>query len=187
MNPSVRFAVSVLVGVTVGIVSARYMTTEQSPFFTDQYGNWKNWPVAGNPSNNPYTQAKFIANGQLPEHFSEVLTFFRDQDDTGDKLVEDCSYLLSIERPSARRWSISLTGNASGEPQLLTQDDVISIGRTVRVRVSTSPQQGNWLRMSDSDNPRVVFRLYDGDTITAQGPNGSGTLGLPSLSRVSCS
>lgn len=189
MNPSVRFAVSVLVGVTVGIVSARYMTTEQSPFFTDQYGNWLNWPVAGNPASNPYTQARFIANGQLPEHFSEVLTFYRDQDDSGDKLVEDCTYLMSIERPTARRWSISLSGNASGARQLLTQDDAISIDRKVNVALSASPQPGNWLQMSNTVNPRVVFRLYDGDTITAQGPSGrgSGTLGLPSLKRVSCS
>jgi hypothetical protein len=187
MNPSVRFAVSVLVGVTLGVFSARYLTTEQSPFFTDQYGYWKNWPVAGNPASNPYTHAKFIANGQVPEHFSEVLTFYRDQDDGGGKLTEDCTYLLSIERPTARRWSISLTGNADGDPQLLTQDDVISIGRTVRVLLSAAPQQGNWLRISNAAAPRVLFRLYDGDTITAQGPNGGGSLGLPSVKRVSCS
>lgn len=187
MNPSVRFAVSVLVGVTVGIASARYMTTEQSPLFTDQYGNWQNWPVAGNPAYNPYTQAKFTSNGQLPEHFSEVLTFYRDKDDSDDKLVEDCTYVLSVERPTARRWTISLTGNASNTQQLVTQDDAISIDRKVIVRLSASPQPGNWLQMSNADSPRVVFRLYDGDTITAQGPSGAGALGLPSLKRVSCS
>jgi len=186
MNPSVRFAVSVLVGVTVGIVSARYMTTEQSPFFTHKYGNWNNWPVAGNPANNPYTQAKFIANGQLPEHFSEVLTFYRSEDDGGDKLTEDCTYVMSIDRPTARRWSISLTGNAGRTPQVLTQNDVISMGEKVTVLLSASPQPGNWLRISNADDPRVVFRLYDGDTITAQG-TGSGALGLPSLKRVTCS
>lgn len=186
MNPSVRFAVSVLVGVTVGIVSARYMTTEKSPFFTERYGNWNNWPVAGNPANNPYTQAKFIANGQLPEHFSEVLTFYRNQDDEGDQLAEDCTYIMSINRPTARRWSISLTGNAGRTPQVMTQDDVVSMGDKVTVLLSALPQPGNWLRMANTDGPRVVFRLYDGDTITAQGPTG-GTLGLPSLTRVSCS
>ena len=177
---------SVLVGVTVGIVSARYMTTEQSPFFAHKYGNWNNWPVAGNPANNPYTLAKFIANGQLPEHFSEVLTFYRSEDDGGDKLTEDCTYLMSVDRPTARRWSISLTGNSGGAQQVLTQNDVISMGEKVTVTLSTSPQPGNWLRMPSTGDPRVVFRLYDGDTITAQGAGG-GALGLPSLARVSCS
>ena len=186
MNPSVTFAVSVLVGVSVGFVSARYLTTEQSPLFTDQYGNWQNWPVAGNPSYNPYTQAKFISNGQLPEHFSEVLTFYRDKDDSGEKLLEDCTYELSIERPTARRWSISVAGNGNSARQLLTQDDAISIDRKIVVAVSATPQPGNWLQMSTSTSPRVVFRLYDGDTITAQGPGGGGTLGLPRLKRVSC-
>ena len=132
-------------------------------------------------------QARFIANGRLPEHFSEVLTFYRDKDDSGDKLTEDCSYEMSIERPTARRWSISLTGNASNTQQLLTQNDVISVDRKVIVELSASPQPGNWLQMSNTASPRVVFRLYDGDTITAQGPSGGGTLGLPSLKRVSCS
>jgi hypothetical protein len=184
MSPSVRFAISVLVGVIIGLGSARYMSSESSGIFANSYGKWQNWPVPGDTSSNPYTLARFLTETKLPEHFSEVLTFYRRDDDQGDGLSEDCNYLLSMPIPTARRWSVALETLPGQSPQLVTQDDVISVGGVVEVQLSNTPQPGNWLQISDAGSPKVILRLYDGETITAQGRNGQ--LGLPSITRLAC-
>jgi hypothetical protein len=155
--------------------------------FANSLGNWQNWPAAGDTSSNPYTQVRFLSDTKLPEHFSEVLTFYRDQDDEGGRLSEDCHYLLSMPRPTARRWSVSVKTIQGAVTQLVTQDDVISNKNIVEINLSGSVQPGNWLQLNDQISPKVVLRLYDGDTIIAQGSGKDGKLDLPLLKRVACS
>ena len=187
MNSPIRFALSMLVGSTLGLGSAAYMTRENSGVFASQLGYWQSWPVASGSDSNPYLLARYISKGHLPEHFSEVLTFYRTRDDDGNKISEDCTYVLSMKRPSARRWSVSAAAGAGDTRETFLNDTVISSGGNVEINIAATPQPGNWLNISDNGNPAIQFRMYDGDTITAQGQGENQKLDLPSIRLGACS
>ncbi len=187
MSPSIRFALSLLVGVAVGVGSASYLTGGRSSLFAEQLENWQFWPVSGAPNSNPYTIARYHNAGLLPEHFGEVLTFYRSRDDGGSKLSPDCTYMLEMPRPSARRWVVSVPTGDDESPQLLTQDTTFAEKGTIKISLSTTPQSGNWLKWSTTEVPKIVLRMYDGDTIVSQSTEQQEKLSLPSTRLVVCS
>ncbi|MGB7204685.1 MAG: DUF1214 domain-containing protein [Anderseniella sp.] len=187
MNLPIKLALSVLIGSTFGLGSASYMTSDSSGFFASKLGHWYSWPVTSGSDSNPYVLARYISNGHLPEHFSEVLSFYRTHDDDGNRLSEDCTYVLSMKRPSARRWSVSATVGATDAAETFLKDTVISRAGIVEISISATPQPGNWLAISDDDNPVILFRMYDSDSIAANAQGDNQQLELPSITLGDCS
>lgn len=181
---TVRFASSVLIGAAIGVASAHYMALPGNPLIGERHGNWYTWPAGGAPDSTPYSQAYFLLRGHLPEHFTETMSLYRSHDDTGGRLSVDCVYLLTMERPEARRWTLSLTGEEGRASAVLTQDDVISMAGKIEVRLASVPQPGNWLRLSDEGSEQLVLRLYDGDDRLQPS---EADAGLPALAQESCS
>ena len=168
MRPTVRLAVSLLVGVSLGIGSARYMASTANPFVREAHGKWFAWPTAGHPENSPYSLARFLLAEHLPEHFSEVLTLFRNHDDDGGKLSSDCIYRLSMQRPQARRWVLSVVDGDAVQQAVLSENDVVSSQGRIEILAARDPQPGNWLQLDPDTAPTLVLRLYDTDSILAQ-------------------
>ncbi len=168
MHPTVRFAVSLLVGVSLGVASARYMSSTANPFVREAHGRWYAWPTAGHPENSPYSLARFLLAERLPEHFSEVLTVFRNHDDDGGRLSTVCTYRVTMQRPQARRWVLSLVDGDAAQKTMLSENDVVSRQGVIDIIVSPDPQPGNWLRLDPDIAPTLMLRLYDTDSILAQ-------------------
>jgi hypothetical protein len=168
MSPSIRFAISVVAGVLLGIFSARYMSSESNPMFSESHGSWSSWPAAGDPDANPYTLARFLTANHLPEHVSEVRTFYATHDDEGGTLSAACDYLVKMPRPAVRRWSISLYQPGVPGTPMLSQDRAFSINGTVTVRVSSTAKPGNWLDSSEVSDMKLVFRLFNGGAAASQ-------------------
>ena len=175
---------TILLGIIIGVASARYLANPSNLVVSQRYGNWYSWPSAGHPDSSPYSQARYLLAGTVPEHFSEVLTLYRDHDDDGGRLAADCTYIIAMQRPEARRWIISVFAEDGVQGAVLTQDDVISRAGRVELKLSGDPQPGNWLRLAADGSPRVVFRMYDGETILRQA---NGNLELPSVKLEGCS
>lgn len=184
MSPTVRFATTLLLGLVVGVGSARFLAGPSNPFVREAHGNWYTWPSAGHPNSSPYSQARFLLAGTLPEHFSEVVTFFRRHDDSNGSLSSDCTYVVSMQRPGARRWALSVAADGDPQKRSLTQDDVIAHDDLIEVRLSGDPQPGNWLSTEGIDSPYLYFRLYDSETILSQGKD---RLDLPRVKLETCS
>lgn len=184
MSPTVRFATSLLLGVIVGVGSARYLAGPSNPLVRETHGQWFTWPSAGHPDSSPYSQAKYLLAGTLPEHFSEIVTFFRRHDDAGGSLSGDCTYVISMPRPGARRWALSIGASGEAQAEVLTQHDVIARDDRIEIRVSPEPQPGNWLRSNGVDAPYLYLRLYDAETILNQS---SEKLELPTVKLEACS
>lgn len=184
MNSTARFAISLLLGVVVGVGSARYLAGPGNPLIRETHGNWFTWPSAGHPDSSPYSQSKYLLAGVLPEHFSETVTFFRRHDDDGGSLSAECTYLVSMARPAARRWTLSVGEQGDMQTGVLSQNDVIANDERIEIRVSAHPQQGNWLALNGLDAPFLYFRLYDAETILNQG---SDRLELPTVKQETCS
>jgi hypothetical protein len=89
-----------------------------------------------------------------------------------------------MKRPDVRRWTLSLVDQDGTASSLVTQDDVISIGGNVDVRLAGVPQPGNWLAFAGRDPDRLVLRLYDGEDRASWAEIDAG---LPRVSRESCS
>ncbi len=160
---TIRFASSLLIGAALGVASAHYMAQQSNPLVNERHGRWYAWPTSGDPRSSPYSQARFLLDGHLPEHFTEVTTLYRSHDDDGGRLSQSCVYLVSMKRPEVRRWTLSLVNDNGAATSLVTQDDVISVAGNVDVHLADVPQPGNWLDFGGEDPGRLVLRLYDGD------------------------
>jgi hypothetical protein len=183
MRPTVRLAVSLLIGVSLGVGSARYMASTANPFVREAHGKWFAWPTAGHPDSSPYSLARFLLAERLPEHFSEVLTVFRNHDDDGGKLSSNCTYRLSMQRPQARRWVLSAFDGDTAQLAVLSDNDVVSSQDRIEVMAARDPQPGNWLRLEPDTAPTLVLRLYDTDSILAQQDQ---TISLPAVKLETC-
>ncbi len=181
---TIRFASSLLIGAAIGVASAHYMAQPSNPLVNERHGQWYAWPASGDPRSSPYSQAQFLLDGHLPESFTEVTTLYRSHDDNGGRISQSCVYLVSMKRPDARRWTLSLVDQDGTASSLVTQDDVISIGGNVDVRLAGVPQPGNWLAFAGRDPDRLVLRLYDGEDRASWAEIDAG---LPRVSRESCS
>jgi len=160
------------------------MAQPSNPLVNESHGKWFTWPGAGDPASSPYSQAYFLLDGHLPEHFSEVTTLYRSHDDDGGRLSQSCVYLVSMKRPDVRRWTLSLLDENGAAGSIVTQDDVISIGGIVDVRLAGAPQAGNWLSFGEHDTGRLVLRLYDGEDRPSWADLDAS---LPKVTRESCS
>jgi hypothetical protein len=184
MNSTARFAISLLLGVVIGLGSARYLAGPSNPLIREAHGQWFTWPSAGHPDSSPYSQSKYLLAGVLPEHFSETVTFFRQHDDAGGRLSSQCNYVVSMARPAARRWAVSLAAPDSAPTSVLTQNDVIANNDRIEISISGYPQSGNWLGSNGLDEPYLFFRLYDAETILN---GGNDTFELPAVKLETCS
>lgn len=186
MGSTARLATSLLAGLALGVASAQFMASPSNPMISERHGNWHSWPGAGDPVSSPYSQARFLLAGHLPEHFSEVTTLYRSEDDDGGNISGSCVYLLSLKRPGVRRWSVTIVddGKSPGAgSSVLTQDDVFSRDGTVEIRLAALPQPGNWLPMPEDAAPLLVLRLYDGEERDPQAELDSS---LPALTLEGC-
>jgi hypothetical protein len=180
---TIRFASSLLIGAAIGVASAHYMAQPSNPLVNDRHGNWYTWPGSGDPESSPYSQARFLLDGQLPEYFAEVTTLYRSRDDDGGRLSQSCVYLVSMKRPEVRRWTLSLVDEDDSATSLVTQDDVVSTGGTVEVRLASVTQPGNWLAFGNEGAGRLVLRLYDGEDRPSQAEIDAT---LPKVTRERC-
>ncbi|MCM8732493.1 DUF1214 domain-containing protein [Hephaestia sp. GCM10023244] len=154
-------------------------------------GPWKTSSGTGEASDSAFDRAVIARTGiwALPQ--SEVVYFTADTDDDGRPLDARCSYELKRRGElKARWWSIAAYVDYRWVDNPLDRYSYSSTnleresGGDYVVRLSATPQPGNWLPLGDKPGRvSVLTRLFQPDPAIAAAPE---KVPLPTIRRVAC-
>jgi hypothetical protein len=157
-----------IVGVGLGLASARVALDAGVSFSTFRSGAWVGSPRNGGIDADPYTRAEQVRNNALPVGGGEGVTFVATHDDTGDALSGACDRTLSLPPPPARFWTLTLVDsygrrveNPMEREGFTSQEVVRGPGGVTVIALSTLAQAGNWLPVPQGQRYQLVLRYYD--------------------------
>jgi len=168
LNSLVKFAVSSIAGLGLGVISAQMLIDGYGSFFTASHGPWVSWPTAGTRSSNPYVRAHYLVHDRLPISQFEINELEARVDSQGKPLDGNCTYEIDGVMPKTRWWSLYTFSQESssrqtlpkragiGSQQIFYQND----GR-FKIKLSNEPQTGNWLVPAGTDGLVIVLRHYN--------------------------
>jgi len=168
LNSLVKFAVSSIAGLGLGIMSAQMLIDGYGNFFNVSHGPWTSWPTAGTRSSNPYVRAHYLVHNRLPISQFEINELEARVDSEGELLDGNCTYEIKGMMPKTRWWSlytfaqtpssrVALPKRAGiGSQQIFYQHD-----GSFSIQLSDEPQPGNWLIPAGTDGLVIVLRHYN--------------------------
>ena len=134
---------------------------------TVSYGPWVVWPKAGTLDADPYSRAFFAKRGDIPMTPAEGLAFFAFNDQSGEALRGQCHYRIAGAFPTARAWTLAvyrldgrIVTNPAGRMAFTSAEAIVEDGIT-RIALSTTPEPGNWLPVTDKERFVLALRFYD--------------------------
>ena len=128
--------------------------------------------------------------GLLALNKSETIYYEANEDSAGQALDGKCSYRIDGKDPDARWWSITVYGTDHfllpnpGKRFSVTKTEVVrGADGAFSARLSTTPEDGNWIATSEHGF-EITLRLYNpGDSVRDR-PD---AVPLPSITREACS
>lgn len=179
-------ALALLLGLGSAYVAARGMRGDALV----RNGAWQTNLLIGSTTADPYTRTFVALTGLFALNQSESIYYEANRDSAGQPLDGKCSYRIDGHDPDARWWSITLYGTDHfllpdpGKHYSVTKTNVVrSPDGSFSVRLSTAPEEGNWIATSD-DGFELTLRLYvPGDSVREK-PD---AVPLPSITKEACS
>jgi hypothetical protein len=149
----IRMTAFLIITLTVGIGSARWLIARSAGAVPISAGAWKIWTDDGAGVSGPYGAAHYLLSGRLPPAANQVKVYETDQDDDGNPLDADCIYTVTGPAQGARWWEITLIDPLSGP--IFDSDAPMSgissaqiIGNadgSFTITVAREPKPGNWI------------------------------------------
>jgi hypothetical protein len=184
------WATLVIVGVLLGTGSAWLVLSGAVRVSEERVGPWAVDLERGGDEAGPYQRAVTAVQVLLALTKDEAVYFVATEDDDGQRLHADCSYLVTGGDLPATWWSLTLYGG----PYLPeNEDEHLSVDATSVVTASDgtweaylgpSPDpRGEWISTNGTNRPNLVLRLYvPQDSVLAE-PT---TVPLPRITRLEC-
>jgi hypothetical protein len=149
--------------IAAGIGSALYGFTHFGVAPVTNSAGWQSRSLDAQDSALPYSLAHFLMDGRLPPPAS-VKDFTRSADDAGVALDARCVVEIRGTIPQARWWTVSATdseGLALRDSHTLTSGGaILEPGGELVLRISSTPQPGNWIR-PPANRYRIALTLHD--------------------------
>ncbi len=162
-----------LIAWAIGLASANLALDRGFGFQKKSSGPWSGWVRATAPTADPYTQAHFGRNGELPPPPLESLFFTAQADSVGAALSGACDYVITGQFPPARHWTLtvfdadgSLIVNPANRYSHSNATVVYATDGRVEVTLSALPQPGNWLPIATGKDHIFALALYDSPLAT---------------------
>lgn len=179
---------TVLIGLALGVVSARGALQLGADSNSETYGGWQFSHAAGSQAADPYTRAMIATKGLLALSAREAEYFTISTDEHGRPLDEACIYELNGRQPAARWWSVTLYA----DDNFLARNgdnahsiDATRVGNDAPWSARISPVRGdatNWLSSREARRGFVIMlRVYN-----PQRDFHPSEESLPVLTTVSC-
>lgn len=181
--------VTLILALGIGFGSAYYMVEDGNKLTAKQYGSWFGWTESGGVDIDPYLRAALARSGVMPLGKAEGVVFTATNDDGGEQLTGNCSYLVSGSTPNASVWTIRISSNARGSASpntaYLSSTQITRLpDGSFEIMVSPKAQPGNWLGNSGSGNMKFTISFYDTNAFLVVGQD---LAVLPAIEKVSCS
>lgn len=180
-----------LLGVAAGLATARWSTGEAAIERVPSNPSWTLDRLAGAEAADLHTRARIARIGLLALSREEATYYIADRDDAGERLREDCEYVLTGGDLPGRWWS--LTVYADDRFLARNGDDAHSLGAAGlarggdgrwRIRLASSGASGEpWLSTQRTRAPTLALRVYRPGAALLDDPT---KIALPRIERLSC-
>jgi hypothetical protein len=179
-----------VVGLALGLWSARASLSDRFPIAVDKIGAWRVEARAGAANADPYTRARVERAGEVPLALGEGLRMTTRTDSDGRALDPRCVYKVGPRAPPARYWTLELVDGDGGPVANPAERYVLRSSEILRaadggfsIFISARAHAGNWLPIGAPVRFGLALRLYD--------PALSGALGVdeaaaPIIAREHC-
>ncbi len=191
---TISLILTIMLAVTVGVWSSRFMIARGSPLSTDTYGPWQQWRSIGRESADPYTKAHIVTTGKLRISADSAGIFEARTDSQGARLHSSCNYVVEGANMRGLWWSLAVfdaKGNLisnDADRYEFTADTiapnpngsfVLTLGRDAR--------PGNWLPTSGAGRLVLVLTVLDPATGLSSEERAERNKHLPVITREGCS
>lgn len=191
MRHAFNIAIVLLIGLLLGGLSAQFALQRTFGIGAINAGVWSAWPFVGGSEVDPYTAARSTVDGAIPLGAAEGLAFETLQDDGGQILKRECSYVLYGSTPASRFWTLTayeLSGDVIEDEKgkasaILSRHLVRGADSKFTITVGDKPSSGNWLKLDGNGDFKFVLRLYDTPITSSAGLSDPE---LPQLQRLEC-
>ena len=187
----IRLILALVLATLIGLGSAYYSVRNfagESSATTN--GPWATDLTTGGANADMYTRTRVALFGLLALNKSETIYYTARTDSAGEALDGKCSYRIEGRDPDARWWSFTVFGNDSflidnpGKKYSVSQNSVVrSAEGAFVIRLSTSPEEQNWIATSP-EGFDVTLRLYNPGPTVLKDP---ASVALPSITKEACS
>jgi hypothetical protein len=194
MNLFWKVSAVALAGAALGLGATSLAVTRGFGFDRVQAGPWRGIPPVPATGGDPYARAAVSRSGQAPLGSAEGLGFTATTDSSGAKLNASCDYRISGAMPSARFWTLTVTGpkgelvaGGEGRPRAgFTSSEILRDAQGgFEIRLSREARAGNWLRLVTPGAFMLALRLYDSPHSLSAGALGAAE--MPAIVTERCS
>lgn len=176
-----------LLGLIVGLWSARMTADMPALAGTVQAGAWRAWPRAGVADALPYAHLRHYLDDALPPSPGDRLELVAETDDDGRPLSGRCAYRLSGAMLPVRNWILTVHDPERREHPLAALQAADALYRpdgTLHILLDPHFQTGNWLQTPRRATYRLVLHLFGISPLQRDRILGAGLL---RITRVDCS
>ncbi|MEM3896954.1 MAG: DUF1214 domain-containing protein [Archaeoglobaceae archaeon] len=183
-----KFWVSALFGVLIGILTAILVINMAPDFLWIQNGVWKTSIVAGSEQADPYTRAIVAKNYLYVLNKSEAVYFIATSD-SEKELDRNCDYRIVGKDLPARWWSITVYGEDNflidNEHKIysVTSANVVKRGDSWEIHISREQKGENWIPLRGEGKFYLTLRLYNPESIVYERLK---EIELPKIIREGC-
>lgn len=171
---------AVAAGIAAGWISAVSLIENYGFEEIEGQPQWKERRNASDHPAAPYAFGYFINQGQVPPPLTSH-HYVRSVDNDGNRLRNDCIYLLQGRIPPSRRWSLSVAGNDGSASTLSAGEAIYEADGSVKVYFAAFPVPGNRVVLPASGPAVVALTVHD----PVKSPNNLPPI-LPGISKVRC-
>jgi hypothetical protein len=185
---------TLMLAVTVGIWSSRYMVSRGSPLSTDSYGPWQHWRALGRDFADPYTRAHLASSGKLRISSNSAGIFEARTDNLGARLHSSCDYVIEGSNLAGLWWSLAvfvargrLIANDANRYAFTADTIAPNPNGSFIVTLGRDARPGNWLPTSGAGRLALVFTVLDPSTGLSDEARAERNKLLPVIRREGCS
>ncbi len=179
-------AIALIMGAASVLLAVRY--AGQRGWIAN--GAWRTNPSIGMENLDMYSKATVALISLMSLNRSEAIYYYTETDDSGEPLRGSCDYRIEGEDIDARWWSVSLYG--SDQYLIKNSKNRFSFNRSIlrgatdgryTVRLSSHPEEGNWLPTENEEQLYLFLRLYNPGSDVLNNPS---TVRLPRIIKEAC-
>jgi len=167
MKRVLRGILALVVALLLG-VSTAWLAMGWHVVSSVQNGPWLYDPLVGSEAAGPYLRAQVARAALLALNNSEAIYFVATHDSAGNRLQCDGRYRIEGRDLDARWWSITAYGADDflmANEQNRYSYNMTNLSRnpdkSYTVRLSRTPQSGNWIPLGECDNFGLWLRLFN--------------------------
>jgi hypothetical protein len=163
----IRLSIFLIVSLTIGIGSARWLIARSAKAIPIQLGSWQSWSDHEAGTDDPYERAHYLLSNRLPPAANQVRVYETERDDEGAAFDSNCVYTVVGPARIPTWWEISAIDPYSGarpaddaRANAISSSQIVSnADGTFVLTIAREPMPGNWISPGDESRFSIAMKL----------------------------